>query len=99
MEFIFSFVQHTMLKTLIQVYPTSVQELVYWYRCATLTRNATAAYTDATCERRTDAAVALHAIDGRHPQQADFSYPVDKHTNTSCPATKERIVSSCLLGL
>ena len=34
-----------MLKTLIQVYPTSVQELVYWYRCVTLTRNATAART------------------------------------------------------
>ena len=35
MEIIFSFVQHTMLKTLKQVYPTSVQELVYWYHCDT----------------------------------------------------------------
>ena len=54
MEIIFSFVQCMMLKTLIQVYLTFVQELVYWYRCETLTRNATAAYG-----RRTDTAVAL----------------------------------------
>ena len=60
MEIIFSFVQRTMLKTLIQVYPTFVQELVYWYRCETFTRNATAAYADAACWRRTDEAVALH---------------------------------------
>ena len=43
MEFIFSFVQRTTLKTLIQVYLTYVQDLVFQYRCAMLARNATAA--------------------------------------------------------
>ena len=54
MEFIFSFVQRTMLRTLIQVY-TGTGVLV------SLTRNATAAYADTVCECRTDAAVALRA--------------------------------------
>ena len=55
MEIIFSFVQRMMLKTLIQVYLTFVQELVYWYRCETLTCNATAAYG-----RRTDSCSATY---------------------------------------
>ena len=53
MEFIFSFVQRTMLKTLVHVYPTSVQELVNRYHCVMLACNAAAVYADAACESRT----------------------------------------------
>ena len=57
MEFIISFVQSTTLKTLIKVYLTFVQDLVFQYRRAMLARNATAASV-----RRSYAAFAYAAV-------------------------------------
>ena len=57
MEFIFSFVQRTTPKTIIQVYLTYAQNLVFQYRCAMLVRSATAASV-----RRPHAASAYAAV-------------------------------------
>ena len=60
MEIIFSFVQHTMLKTLKQVYPTSVQELVYWYRCDTQRYSCVRRFCMRVSHRRSCSATYKH---------------------------------------